>query len=363
VEKGTFFFPGPTEIRREVLDAMLRQPLPGRTPVFRELFASLQQGLKPVFRTERTVYVATSSGSGMMEAAVRCAPPGKILSIVGGAFAERFVRIARACGREVQQHDVAYGDVADPAEVRALLAGDSYAAITIVHSETSTGALSDVQAVAQVAREAGVAIIVDSVSGVGGAQFETDAWDVDCVVSASQKAIAVPPGLAFAVVSEKYLRNSDVEPGRGLYLDLAEFDVHARNNETTATPSTSLMFALAYQLSDIAREGMEARWARHEAMRETMEEWVVGMRESLGLDIGILARAGARSPTVTVVTVPERIGATRVVKKMAARGYTIGNGYGPLRGTTFRVGHMGDHTVAELERCLAAVAESLEELA
>lgn len=363
MEKGTFYFPGPTEIRREVMEAMVRQPLPGRTQSLRDLFASLQEGLKPVFRTERLVYVATSSGTGMMEAAVRCAPRGKILSIVGGPFAERFARIARACEREVTQHDVAYGEVADPEEVRALLAGDNYSAITFVHSETSTGALSDVKAIASVARDAGVSVIVDSVSGIGGAPFETDAWGVDCVVSASQKAIAVPPGIAFAVISEKFLHDAGGVPDRGMYLDFVEFETNARKNETIATPPTSLMFALAYQLADIAREGMEARWARHEAMRATMEAWVVNTRESTGVDIGILALPGSRSPTVTVVTVPERIGAPKVVEAVAARGYTIGNGYGPLRGTTFRVGHMGDHTVAGLERCLAVIAKSLHELA
>lgn len=362
MEKGTFFFPGPTEIRSEVLEAMVRQPLPGRTPIFRELFASLQERLKPVFRTERPVYICTSSGTGMMEAAVRSAPAGKILSIVGGAFAERFVRIAESCSREVQRHDVGYGQVGDPAEIQDLLAAGGYSALTVVHSETSTGALSDIAAIAKVARDAGVPLIVDSVSGIGGARFETDDWGVGCVVTASQKAIAVPPGLAFAVLSEDFLRTAQRGADRGLYLDFVEADSQARNNETTATPSTSLMFALSYQLDDIDREGMEARWARHEAMRKRMEDWVSSARDELGVDIGILARPGARSPTVTVVTLPERLSAPKVVAKLAARGYTIGNGYGPLRGTTFRVGHMGDHTVAELDRCLALIGESLAEM-
>jgi aspartate aminotransferase-like enzyme len=359
VREGTFFFPGPTEVREEILAAMLRQPVPHRSAEFRDLFARVQDGLRKVFRTERPVYVATASGTGMMEAAVRCAPAGRLLALVNGAFGQRFANIARACGRDVDQQDFAAGDVPDVAVVRQLISRGSYSALTLVHSETSTGALSDVRAIAEVAREAGVAMIADSVSGVAGSRLEVDAWRLDCVVSASQKALALPPGLAFAVASEDFLRSARQVAGRGMYLDMAGFDDHARNNETPSTPAVSLIFALAHQLAVIEREGMEARWARHEAMRASMENWVTATRDALGLDIQILARAGARSPTVTVVTLPSGIDSSILVEEVASRGYVIGSGYGALRATTFRVGHMGDHTVEQLAGCLAAVRDAL----
>jgi aspartate aminotransferase-like enzyme len=363
VQRGTFFFPGPTEVRTEILEAMLRQPLPHRSPEFRERFAALQDGLGRVFRTTRPVYIATASGTAMMEAAVRCAPAGRILALVNGAFAERFVRIAQACARSVDRMEVAFGDVPDPDAVAAALERGSYSAVTVVHSETSTGALADVAAIARVARDAGAATIVDSVSGVGGAQLEVDAWGVDCAVSASQKALALPPGLAFAVASEQFLGAADAGTDRGVYLDLLEFDRHARNNETPATPAVSLMYALERQLAAIQCEGIEARWMRHEAMRAVTEKWVDRTREVRALDIRMLARPGARSPTVSVVTVPAGISAPVLVDRVASRGYTIGAGYGPLRETTFRVGHMGDHRVDDLEQCLAAISDALQELA
>jgi aspartate aminotransferase-like enzyme len=356
---GTFFFPGPTEVRLEVLKAMVRQPLPHRAAEFREVFAAVQGGLREVFRTERPVYVATASGTAMMEAAIRCAPRGRILVLANGAFAERFVKIAHACGRDADRHEVALGDVPHPDEVRDLLGRGSYSAATLVHSETSTGALADIREITRVAHEAGVALIVDSVSGIGGAQVETDEWKPDCVFSASQKALALPPGLSFAVASESFLRGAAEVGGRGVYLDLLEFDAHARNDETPATPSASLFFALAHQLADIRREGMSARWARHEAMRLVMDGWVDSTRDALAMELGILAKPGVRSPTVTVVTLPPRISAFMLVDEVAARGYTIGTGYGLLRATTFRVGHMGDHSVADLMRCLDAIADSL----
>jgi aspartate aminotransferase-like enzyme len=362
VQPGTFFFPGPTEVREDVLKAMLRQPIPHRGAEFHEIFSRIQSGMRGVFQTRRQVYVLTSSGTGGMESAIRCAPSGKILALVNGAFGERFVKLAHACGRDVDQVDIALGDVPDADEVKMRLNAGSYAALTMVHNESSTGALADVRAIAHVARDAGVVTIVDSVSGIGGARLEFDAWGVDCVVSASQKALALPTGLAFAVVSERYLRGIEEVDGRGMYFDLLAFDAHGRNDETPATPAVSLIFALGRQIESVMREGMEARWSRHEAMRMTMERWVGGTRDALDLDISIFARAGARSPTVTAVSLPTGIVSTDLVRAVAERGYTIGTGYGALRLSTFRVGHMGDHTVAGLESCLAAVADGLRVL-
>ena len=356
---GTFFFPGPTEVREDILNTMLRQPIPHRGPEFHEIFARAQTGLREVFQTRRPVYVLTSSGTGGMEAAIRCAPPGRILALVNGAFGERFVTVARACGREVDQADFPRGDIPDPDAVKTRLKAGSYSALTLIHNESSTGALADVRGIAAVAREAGVATIVDSVSGIGGARLEFDAWGVDCVVSASQKALALPTGLAFAVVSESYFRSISEVNDRGVYFDLLEFDEHARNDETPATPNVSLIFALERQAGHISAEGMEGRWARHEAMRATMERWVDRTRDSLDLEITIFAKPGVRSPTVTAVSLPAGMVSTELVRKVAERGYTIGTGYGELRSTTFRVGHMGDHTVAGLESCLEAVADGL----
>jgi aspartate aminotransferase-like enzyme len=318
--------------------------------------------MRDVFKTDRPVYVLSASGTGGMEAAIRCAPRGRILALVNGAFGERFVRIARACGRDVESFDVARGDVPDPEEVRDRLGAGAYSALTLVHNESSTGALADVAAIARVAREAGVASIVDSVSGIGGARLEFDAWGVDCVVTASQKALALPAGLAFVVASENYLRAIEDVEDRGVYFDLLDFDAHGRNDETPSTPAVSLLFALDRQLASIAAEGMNARWSRHEAMRATIERWVAVTRDLLDIDIALFAKAGARSPTVTTVSLPSGMISTDLVRKVAERGFAIGAGYGSLRSTTFRVGHMGNHAVAELESCLGEVAGQLKAL-
>ena len=359
---GTFFLPGPTEVRREVLEAMLRPMIAHRGKEFEALFARMQEGLKGVFRTARPVFVSSSSATGLMEAAVRCAPPGPVLAVVNGAFSARFAHIARASGRETDVLDVRWGDVPDLGQLRERLAARRYAALTVVHSETSTGAMTNVQQVQALAREHGALCLVDSVTGLAGAPLETDAWDMDFVLTGSQKALALPPGLAFAAASEAYMRTARDAPHRGLYFDLVEFAEYAAKNQTPNTPALPLLYAADVQLAHIAREGMDARWARHRAMAERTWRWVDEAATATGLELAELAPAGARATTVTAVTLPPGITGPQVAAAVKARGFVIGSGYGKIKDTTFRIGHMGDHTLEGLERCLTTCLEALQSL-
>jgi aspartate aminotransferase-like enzyme len=359
---GTFFLPGPTEVRPEVLAAMTKPMIAHRGRDFEALFARIQDGLKAVFRTSRPILVSTSSATGLMESAVRCAPPGPILSIVNGAFSERFAQLARACDREVDVLDVPWGGVPAPDDIAARLRGRRYGAVTVVHSETSTGALTDVRAVCEVAHASGAACLVDSVTGVGGVPLLFDEWGLDFALTGSQKALALPPGLAFGAASEEYMRHAGRAPARGLYFDPVEFEQYALRNQTPNTPAISLLYALDVQLERVRSEGIEARWARHAAMAARTAAWAAGRAEGHGEAIGILAPEGARSPTVSALTLPTGLRGGDVVSAVAAAGITVGGGYGKLRDRTFRIGHMGDHTLATLERCLTACDAALDAL-
>jgi len=359
---GHFFLPGPTDVRDEVLAAQSGPMLPHRGAEFEALFARVQEGMRAVFRTTRPVYVSTSSATGLMEAAVRCAKPGPVLSLVNGAFAERFADVARSCGREVTVLDAKWGDVVPLEAVETALRSASYAAVTIVHSETSTGALTSLEPLAKLARAHDVLILVDSVTGIAGAPVESDAWDLDVVLTGSQKALALPPGLAFAAVSERFVQRASQATARGRYFDVLEFEQYAKKSQTPNTPAISLLYATLLQGEAIAHEGIEARWDRHEAMRSTMQQWVGRTRDALDLPLCITALEGMRSPTVTAVALPPEIAGDALVKAVALRGFVIGGGYGKTKATSFRVGHMGDHTVDGLTRCLDAVTESLRAL-
>lgn len=356
---GRFFLPGPTEVRPEILEAMLQPMIAHRASEMEELIAGVQPGLKAVFRTERPVYISSSSATGLMEGAVRNCARRRVLSLVNGAFSDRFFKIAQANGLDATPLEVPYGEVHTPEMLEHALRSGDYDAVTVVHSETSTGALNPIKDLAQVAHAAGdIAFLVDTVSSLAGAQVETDAWGLDFVLTGSQKSLALPPGLAFGVANDRMLERAESRDNRGIYFDFIEFEKNIRNNQTPNTPAVSLFFALAAQMKYIQQEGMAARWQRHAAMAQRMYDWVDEQR-GRGAEFGILVADGYRSPTVTCVLLPDGLTGPQVARAAQQHGFFIATGYGKLKDSTFRVGHMGDHTVDELNALLEALQKVL----
>jgi predicted phosphoserine aminotransferase len=360
-EFGRFFLPGPTEVRREVLEAMLGPMMGHRTAEMEALMERIQPGLKHAFRTERPVYVAPSSGTGMMEMAVRSVGQRRALCLVNGAFSERFARIADLSGLEVTRLEVEWGEAHTPEMVDDAMAGGDYDTVTVCHSETSTGVLNPIREIARVAHDHGAMVCVDTVSSLAGAPVETDAWELDFVATGSQKSLALPPGLAFGVARPAVLERAAANPQRGLYFDILEYERNLEKSQTPNTPAVSLMYAAAAQMTAILEEGIENRWERHRVMAERTYEWVDEMRGD-GFLLGILAPDGYRSPTVTCVTMPEGLAGSDVCGAMRAQGYVIAPGYGKARDDMIRIGHMGDHTVAELNALLDVLTGVLREV-
>jgi aspartate aminotransferase-like enzyme len=354
---GTFFLPGPTEVRQEVLEAMLKPMIPHRSAEFEDMFARLQKGLGSVFLTRRPVYIVASSGTGMMEAAIRALPSGPLLCLVNGAFSERFAHIAEMCGRAVDRYEEPWGSVHSLEKLDGFLAKKDYRAITVCHSETSTGALNDIRAISDLAHSRGVLCMVDSVSGAAGAELRFDEWKLDYLLTGSQKAFALPPGLAFAVASDEMVSLAEKAEGRGVYFDIVEMEKFAKGNQVPATPAFSLMYALEVQLEAMQREGIENRWQRHMDMLAATNTWL----EKTSSEWGTIAPTGSRSPTVSTIRLPEHMPGKTFVEKVKARGIRVATGYGKLAGTTFRIGHMGDHTVATLRNCFTACEEALRD--
>jgi aspartate aminotransferase-like enzyme len=359
-EFGRFFLPGPTEVRPEILEAMLGPMMGHRTPDMEALMERIQPGLRLMFGTERPVYVAPSSGTGMMEMAIRNTAQRRVLSLVNGAFSERFARIAELCGLEVERVLVEWGENHTPPLLAGALEGGDFDTVTICHSETSTGVLNPVAELAEVAHDHGAMVCVDTVSSMAGAPFHTDAWGIDFVATGSQKAFALPPGLGFGVALEGVLERAAQNPARGLYYDALAFEKNLEKSQTPNTPAVSLMYAAAVQMDAIVREGAEARWARHRAMAERTWAWVDAMRRD-GHAMAVLAPEGYRSPTVTCITLPEGIRGSDVCAAARARGFVLAPGYGSRKDGMIRIGHMGDHTVEELETLLGVLGEVLEE--
>jgi predicted phosphoserine aminotransferase len=353
---GKFFLPGPTDVHPDVLAAMYRPMIGHRSSTMEDLLKRAATRLQKLARTSRTVMVGTTSATGFMEMAVRSGIRKKAISIVNGSFSERFAELVSACDKECVRLDVPLGGFVEPDQLRdALKQNPGVDAVTLAHSETSTGVLQDVAALSKVVREfPDVLFLVDAVTSMAGSPVETDAWDLDYVFTGSQKALALPPGLAFGVASPRMLERAKTLPSRGLYFDLITFEKASARYQPTNTPAISLFFALDVQLGRIEAEGgIEARWKRHDDMRKATETWV----QRVGLSY--LPPVGRRSWTVSCIKMPAGKVSKDLVAAVKKEGWVIGTGYGGVKDTTFRIGHMGDHTVASLENLLALIQRTL----
>ncbi|MEP7064946.1 MAG: aminotransferase class V-fold PLP-dependent enzyme [Gemmatimonadota bacterium] len=358
---GRFFVPGPTAVRPAILRAMSQPMIAHRSPEMRLLLARIYAALPQLFGTAQPVYVASGAATGMMESAIRCGTRQRVLSLVAGDFGERFARIAEACGRSVTRLVAPLGDTVSAAELSDALEHGAYDAVTAVHVETSTGAMSDVASYGRVLEgRDDVLLLVDAVSSVGGIEVEMDDARMDIVFSASQKALALPPGLSFISCSARAMARARELPDRGMYLDVVRMDEYWRKGGTAGTPAIPQLFALDAQLEAMAIEGLATRFARHRAMAAAVHGWAADAA-ARGFEVGLLAREAVRAPTVSCVTIEGD--AERLASLLRERGFEVGAGYGALVARTIRIGHMGDHTVREVRALLGALDEALLELA
>ncbi|MFW6068627.1 MAG: pyridoxal-phosphate-dependent aminotransferase family protein [Chloroflexota bacterium] len=324
-----------------------------RMPECAELFGRIQDKLRDIFFTKQRVYVTASSGTGLQEAAVRNCSNQRVLNCVNGAFANRWRQVTEANGKDNAVLEFEWGQPVSPEAVVDRLQEDAFDAITVVHNETSTGVTSPIEEIAQAVRSLPngeeIMILVDSVSGLSGVPLEFDAWDLDVVLTSSQKAFALPAGLAFAAVSERALERAKQTDDRGYYFDFLLLEKYLKRNQTPATPAISLLYALDKQLDDMLAEGMEARFERHRQMRDRTIEWANDHNFSL------FAASGYESPTVTCLNNDRGIDIGALNQYLRSRDMIISNGYGPLKGKNFRIAHMGDTRLEDLEELLAAI--------
>lgn len=352
---GRFFLPGPTEVRHDVLYAMTQQMIGHRGTDVEEMMARIAPRLQQVFRTSNPVYSVTSSATGLMEGGVRNAVRERVLCLVNGSFSERFYKASVNSGITADKLEVPFGEYHRPDQLADALKGGRYDLVTVVHSETSTGVLNPIRELAKVAHDSGdVAMVIDTVSSLAAGPVECEAWDLDYVLTGSQKAMALPPGLAFCTANARVFERARASNRRGLYFDLVEFDEYFRKHQTPNTPAVSLLYALDVQLDRMIAEGMDARWARHAQMAEATWSWA----ESRGL--AIFAPAGYRSPGVSCIRMPKGKTGSHVAAAMRAKGFVIATGYGALKDDMVRIGHMGEHSLGEVEAVLEALGEVLD---
>jgi aspartate aminotransferase-like enzyme len=354
---GRNFLPGPTDVHPEVLEAMSGPMFAHRGARMQSLLAGMQPALKDLLGTVQPVLLSTSSGTGLIEAAVRNGVRERLLVVVGGFFGEYFARIAETCGKQVVRVQVHPGQAITAAQLERFLEGPGIDAVALVHSESSTGALSHIEALAKVVRaRKDVLLLVDGVTSIGAVKFEMDRWGVDFALTGSQKALALPPGLAVGAASERFLERARGQHDAGYYFNAVRLARIARENLPLWTPAMSLYFALERQLERVARSGgWPARYARHRALLEALERWIEGRN-----DVRLMAEPGQRSPAISAVLLPPSHRAKDVLAALEARGYLAGGGLDPRHGNLIRIGHMGDLEPSHLASLLAQLEEVLQ---
>jgi predicted phosphoserine aminotransferase len=350
-----YFLPGPTWVREDVLQAMTGPMMGHRSAGFKDLYAALVPRLQKVYRTRGDVLIATGSATLVMESAIVSTVESDVLNLTCGAFSERWHAISRNLGKKADRVEVPWGQAIDPDLVRQALRRKKYDAVTMAHSETSTGVLNPIREISQVIRdESDALILVDTVSSLGGAPVEVDQWGLDVVLASTQKAMAVPPGLTLFSLSEKAATRAEGVANRGFYTDFLRYRDNHHKSSTVTTPAVSVFYALDRQLDVILEEGVEARWERHAALQAMTAKWSV----SNGIEFA--SQEGFRSPTISCLRPPAGVQAPGLVANLAKRGIVVGGGYGQWKPQTFRIGHMGEVRGRDLEFLFTNISELIE---
>jgi len=338
------FIPGPTHVVDEILEAMSVPMIGHRDKLYSDLHGEVVTKLKKFLHTDGHIYLSTSSSTGMMEGAIRNCVNNKVLMTDCGAFSKRWAQIAALNGKEIDVIKVEMGQATTPEMVDEYLSKGGFEAVCITHNETSTGVMNPIQEIGALVKEKypDVLVLVDSVSSMAGTDINVDDWGLDVVLAGTQKAFALPPGLCVVTVSEKaYQRSLDVK-NRGYYFNFEELEKKAVKDQTPATPAISLINALNVQMDRIFKEGVENRFQRHLDMAEHVRSWT---RKNFAL----YSDENYLSPTVTNVHNTREIDVVDLNAELAKRGAMLSNGYGDLKGKCFRIAHMGDLQMSDVQ--------------
>jgi aspartate aminotransferase-like enzyme len=356
-EKQYLLTPGPTPVPPEVLAALAEPVIHHRARDYRDVYERCLARLAEVYRTQHDVLMFTTSGTGAFESAVAnlTSPGDRQLVLSSGNFGERWAGMARAFGADLVHVQLAWGDSPEPDDLRAALAetGD-IRVVYLTHSETSTGVVCDIQALAAVVKEAGALLVVDAVSSLGAVPLETDGWELDVVVSGSQKALMTPPGVAFVSVSPAALEAAARSTSPRYTLDWERTRKAQSKLDAPFTPAVSIVRALDVALGLLLEEGLEAAFDRHARLGRACREGA----KAMGLEL--FSPDEERSAVVTAIRSPDGVDATEIVATLRDRfGITIANGQGELKGKILRIGHIGWFDVFDITTALAALELAL----
>jgi len=352
--------PGPVEVSEKTFRAFCSPMIGHRGQGFKDLYAKIQPQLQALFCTKQLVFLSTSSAWGVMEGAIRNLVSRKVLNCMCGAFSDKWLEVSKRCGKQAEALQVPWGSPLRAEEVDKKLATGQFDALTLIHNETSTGVMSPLAEIAALKKKyPEVMFIVDSVSSLSATKIECDALDIDVLLAGTQKALALPPGMAVFTCSPSALAKAATINDRGYYFDFVEFQKNAEQHMTPSTPSIGHVYALASKLEDIFREGLEVRYARHSRLAQLTRAWAA--RHGFTL----FPEKGYESVTLTCVNNGATPGGrvvdvVKLQKLVKDQGFLIDGGYGKIKGTTFRISSMGDETEATMNQLYAALDAAMK---
>jgi aspartate aminotransferase-like enzyme len=354
--------PGPVEVSEKTFRAFCSPMIGHRGQGFKDLYAKIQPQLQKLLYTRQLVYLGTSSAWGIMEGAVRNLVSRKVLCCMCGAFSDKWLDVAKRCGKQAEALQVNWGSPILAEQIDAKLASGQFDALTLIHNETSTGVMSPLYQIAALKeRYPDVMFIVDAVSSMSAVKLEFDALRIDVLLAGTQKAFALPPGLTVFTCSPQALTKAAKQPDRGYYFDLVEFQKNAEQSMTPSTPSIGHVYALASKLEDIFAEGLEERYARHARLAQMTRDWAKGHGFTL------FPEPGYESVTLTCINNGAKpdgrtVDVARLQKLVKDQGFLIDGGYGKIKGTTFRISNMGDETDQSMKTLYAALDKAMKQL-
>jgi aspartate aminotransferase-like enzyme len=350
------FIPGPVQVSDKTFAAFCKPMIGHRSGDFKKLYGGMQPRLQQLFATKQPVFLSTSSAWGVMEGSIRnLVGDGKVLNCMCGAFSDKWFDVSKKCGKQAEALQVEWGQPIRGEQIREKLKAGGFQAVTVIHNETSTGVMSPIKEIAEAVHEfPDVMLIVDSVSSFSVVPLPMDELGIDVLLTGSQKALAMPPGLALFSASERAIARAEQVKGRGYYFDFLEFKKNQAEDMTPSTPSVSHIYALESKLDDIFTEGVENRFARHSETNAMVHDWV----RRNGFDF--FAPEGYRSKSLTCVANTKGIDVADLLKKLKERhAIIIDGGYGKLKGKTFRLSNMGDETTETVGHLLSAIDDCL----
>jgi aspartate aminotransferase-like enzyme len=356
--KIKLFIPGPVEVSQKTLAAMTGPMIGHRSADFKALYRSIYPGLQQLFETTQPVFISTSSAWGVMEGAIRNVVSKGVLNCMCGAFSDKWFDVSKRCGKHAVPLQVEWGQPIDPSEVDAQLATGQFDAVTLIHNETSTGLVNPLKEISDVVRKyPEVIFVVDTVSSFSALPIPMDELGIDLMLTGSQKALALPPGMSLFAASDAAFKRAAQLSDRGYYFDLLEFKKNAEDFMTPSTPTIPHIYALRSKLEEIFAEGLENRYRRHAQTNRLVHDWV----NATGFEF--FAKEGYRSVTLTCIKNNRQIDVAAFAKRVREEhGFQIDGGYGKIKGKSFRISNMGDETVETMKPLLDALTGTLSAL-